>query len=93
MQKLNERNANMESEMKELYHQMEMALEERDEKIEKLETKNEELKQYVLLLEKSEKMKHQRKNVTETKKKSRTLKKILSRPKVPYGLQDRLDLN
>lgn len=81
MQKWKERNANIESEMKELYHQMEMALKERDEKIEKLETKNEELKQYVLLLEKSEKMKHQGKNITETKKKSRTLKKFLSRAK------------
>lgn len=39
MQKCKERNTNMESEMKELYHQMEMALKERDEKIEKLETK------------------------------------------------------
>ena len=59
--------------MKELYHEMKMALKERDEKIEKLETKNEELKQYVLLLEKSGK------SITETKKKSRTLKNFLSR--------------
>lgn len=34
---------------------------------------------FLKLLEKSEKMKHQGKNITEPKKKSRTLKKILSR--------------
>jgi hypothetical protein len=76
MQKWKERNSNMESEMRKLYYEMGMALEEKDEKIEKLETKNEELKQYIEFLEKSEKMEHQGKDISVTKKKSRTLKKI-----------------
>jgi CHASE3 domain sensor protein len=64
--------------MKKLYHEMGMALEEKYEKIEKLETKNEELKQYIELLEKSEKIEHQGKDISETKKKSRTQKIIVT---------------
>ncbi|CAB3983662.1 Hypothetical predicted protein [Paramuricea clavata] len=79
MQKWKERNSNLESEMRKLYYEMGRALEEKDEKIEKLETKNKKLKQYIELLEKSEKMEHQGKDISETKKKSRTLKKCLSR--------------
>ena len=61
--------------MKNLHHEMVLVLKQKDDKIEKLETKNEELKQYILLLEKSEKVEHKGKNISEIKKKSRTLKK------------------
>jgi sugar-specific transcriptional regulator TrmB len=56
-----------------------MAIQEKDEVIENLQSKNEELLRYIDLLERSEKMQHQGKDISETKKKSRTLKNVLSR--------------
>jgi predicted Zn-dependent protease len=72
-------NINLEVEIKKIYHEMEMAIQEKDEVIENLQSKNEELLRFIDLLEKSEKMQHQGKDISETKKKSRTLKIFLSR--------------
>jgi hypothetical protein len=77
--KWKESNINLEVEIKKIYHEMEMAIQEKDEVIENLQSKNEELLRFIDLLEKSEKMQHQGKDISETKKKSRTLKIFLSR--------------
>ncbi len=67
-----------ELEIKKLYHEMEMAIQEKDEVIENLQSKNEELLKYIDILEKSEKIQHQGKDISDAKKKSRTLKNFLS---------------
>ena len=61
--KWKESNINLEVEIKKLYHEMEMAVQEKDEVIENLQSKNEELLRYIDLLEKSEKMQHQGKDI------------------------------
>ncbi|CAB3994404.1 Hypothetical predicted protein [Paramuricea clavata] len=55
-----------------------MAIQEKDEVIENLQSKNEELLRYIDLFEKSEKMQHQGIDISGTKKKSRALKIFVS---------------
>ena len=79
LEKWKESNINLEVEIKKLYHEMEMTIQEKDEVIENLQSKNEELLKYIDILEKSEKIQHQGKDISDAKKKSRTLKNFLSR--------------
>lgn len=73
---------NLESDLQKLYSEMEIALNEKDKEISDLSTKNEELLTYIETLEKSQDMQFKGKDISEVTKKSRTLKKYLSRANV-----------
>ena len=84
---------NLEADMQKLYGEMETAINEKNKEISDLRSKNEELLSYIEKLEKSQDLQHKGKDISEVIKKSRTLKKYLSRANVAlwfsrsFGLQ------
>jgi hypothetical protein len=84
---------NLEADMQKLYGEMETAINEKNKEISDLRSKNEELLSYIEILEKSQDLQHKGKDISEVIKKSRTLKKYLSRANVAlwfsrsFGLQ------
>jgi hypothetical protein len=57
---------------------MEMAIQEKDEVIESLQSKNEELWEYIGLLKKSEKIQHQGKDICQKRRKKDSQKFFVS---------------
>ena len=84
---------NLEMELKRLYEEMQVAINGKDKTIEHLQSKNQELIDYVRLLEKNENISYKGKDISGTKKKSRTLKSFSSRAQTAlwfaksYGLE------
>ena len=79
LEKWKELNTNLELDIKEHYKEIEIAMQQKDEEIVDLQAKNEELLRYIDILERSENMQHKGKDISETKKKSKTLKSFLPR--------------
>ena len=67
------------SNIRDLYQEMKTAIEEKDEQISNLNSINEDLKIYIDRLEKSTTLLHSGKDISEVKRKERTLKTLLSR--------------
>ena len=71
--------ANLQEDKEKLYQDMLLAVQEREQEISKLQHQNKELFGYIECLEKKESLQNKGKDISEVKKKSRTLKKFLSR--------------
>ena len=74
-------NKNLQSEVEQLYQEMQAAIQERDITISDLKSKNQELMSYIETLENSEHLLNRGKDISEVKNKSRTLNTFLSRAK------------
>ena len=72
---------NLNEDVEKLYHEMEIAMKEKDQEIVYLQSKKEELLQYIDLLEKSQHLQYKGKDISEVKNKYRTLTTFLSRAK------------
>ena len=71
--------ANLQEEKEKLYEEMLLAVQEREQEISKLQEQNKQLLSYIECLEKKESLQNKGKDISEVKKKSRTLKTFLSR--------------
>ena len=74
-------NKNLQSEVEQLYQEMQAAIQERDHIISDLKSRNQELMSYIETLENSANLLNKGKDISEVKKKSRTLNTFLSRAK------------
>lgn len=72
----------LESNIRDIYQEMKVAIEEKDEEISNINSINEDLKIYIDRLENAQNLLHSGKDISEVKKKSRTLKTFMSRAEV-----------
>lgn len=70
---------NLELELKNLYEEMQKELEEKDKTIENLQSINQDLLNYIDMLEKNENVSYKGKDISEVKKRSRRLKTFSSK--------------